>query len=138
MIVAIPSSSLKPLHLDYFKFFQKGGENMVEIGPQTGLVLDGRKVPTHPLVVGRTEGAAATSILPTVALAAESAASSIPSALELATTIDHKLQRAIETMDGESAMPIVKDGREVRSALEIATTVDRVVLASVGSMDGKE
>lgn len=109
------------------QFFWEGGDFMLER-------LDGRREPTHPLVSGRTPEAGATVKLPTVVLAARTAPSN-PSTLELATTIDRELQKAIETMDSEGG---VMNGRQLRPALEIATTIDHVVLASVGSMDGRE
>lgn len=46
--------------------------------------------------------AEATEQLPTVALAAKLAAFSIPAALEIATSTDSDLERAINTMDWES------------------------------------
>lgn len=78
------------------------GDPRTAISPDQGQVLDGRKEPTHPLVVGRTKGAETTGELPTVALAANSAAFSIPTALEIATSagrVDRVVLASVGSMD---------------------------------------
>lgn len=119
---------------------QKGGDNFmqrIEIGRCIPGSVVGLRNSQFPESAGRTR-AEATGQLPTVALAAKVAAYSIPTALEIATTIDHSLANDIDRMDGESGMQVARIGRGIRSGEEIATTIDRVALASVGSMEGRE
>lgn len=115
--------------------FWKGGDFMsIEVRdsviPESVVGLENTSFPES---AGRTS-TEATEQLPTVALATFR----IPSALEIATTIDHNLRKAVEAMDWESGMQVARTGRKIPSAMEIATTVDHVTLASVGSMDGRE
>lgn len=119
---------------------RKGGDNFmqrIEVGARIPASVTGLNNPCFPESAGRTR-AEATGQLPTVALAAEIAAFRVPTALEIATTVDRSLAKDIDRMDGESGMQVARIGRGIRSGEEIATTIDRVALASVGSMDGRE
>ncbi|MBI2020849.1 hypothetical protein HYS94_05580 [Candidatus Daviesbacteria bacterium] len=95
---------------------------------------DDRCDPTHPLMNGHHD-TEATEQLPAVA----KATSEIPSALEIATIVDHDLWNAVAAMDWESGMQgvreLTKPNCTIPSAQDLATTVNRVTLASVGSMD---
>ncbi len=86
----------------------------------------------------RGGGTEATKQLSTVASAAEIAALSIPTALEIAQVfgLDLVTLNSVSEMDSASGQ---LDGR--KDAFDVAAVVvgiDRVVLASVDSMDGRE